>query len=179
VGGDVITAINGQAVKDFSDLTAYLALNTQVGQTITLTVLRAGKGETVQVMLAARPSSGTPTPQASGTPSSVRLGITGRAVTPAIARAMNLPSGQQGILIEEVQSGSPADKAGLQGSYKPADINGNRVLGGGDVIIAINGQPVTSMSDLQTFLQQAQPGQKVTLTLLRDGKRIDLEVTLG
>ena len=57
IGGDVITAINNQPIKNFDDLTSYLFTKTQVGQTITLTVLRGGKTQSVQVTLAARPSA--------------------------------------------------------------------------------------------------------------------------
>lgn len=57
VGGDVITAIDGQVVKGFDDLIGYLANSTQVNQTVTLTILRDGKEQTLKVTLAARPSS--------------------------------------------------------------------------------------------------------------------------
>jgi serine protease Do len=55
VGGDVIIAIDSQKVLGFDDIVAYLASSTQVGQTVTLTVLRQGKEETLKVTLAARP----------------------------------------------------------------------------------------------------------------------------
>ncbi len=57
VGGDVIVAIEGQAVKSFDDVVAYLARNTQVGQTIKLTVLRDGKSMDLSLTLGARPAS--------------------------------------------------------------------------------------------------------------------------
>lgn len=56
-GGDVITAIDGQTVKTFEDLTSYLFANTQVGQTVTLTVLRQGREQAVKLTLGAIPSS--------------------------------------------------------------------------------------------------------------------------
>jgi len=84
---------------------------------------------------------------------------------------MNLPNSQTGVLVEQVQAGSPADTAGLQGSFKPALINGQRVLVGGDVITAIDGKTVTTFDDLLTFMQTAKPGQQVTLAILRDGKQ--------
>jgi 2-alkenal reductase len=57
VGGDVITAIDGQAIDNFEDLVAFLARNTEVGQQVTLSFLRDGETETVTLVLAARPSS--------------------------------------------------------------------------------------------------------------------------
>lgn len=57
VGGDVITAIDGQTVKSFDDVIAYLARSTQVGQTVTLTILRGGQQQNIQVALGVRPNS--------------------------------------------------------------------------------------------------------------------------
>ena len=57
VGGDVITAYNGQTVKSSDDLITFLANSGTVGQTVTLTVLRGGKQIQVQVTLGLRPSS--------------------------------------------------------------------------------------------------------------------------
>jgi serine protease Do len=57
VGGDVITAIDGQAVKTFDDLVSYLARSTNINQTVTLTILRNGNEQTVKVTLLARPVS--------------------------------------------------------------------------------------------------------------------------
>jgi len=56
VGGDVIVAINGQSVKQFEDLSTYLFYNTSIGQTVNMTVLRNGKGQTVKVTLDALPN---------------------------------------------------------------------------------------------------------------------------
>ncbi len=58
VGGDVIVAIDGQAVKSFDDLVAYLARSTKVNQTVTLTILRNGVQQTVPITLTARPAAG-------------------------------------------------------------------------------------------------------------------------
>ncbi|GAB4535896.1 MAG: hypothetical protein Kow0063_20770 [Anaerolineae bacterium] len=182
VGGDVITAIDGQAVREFDDLVTYLARATEVGQKISLTVLRGGKEKTIQVTLAARPKSETQPEQAQsggGQTGGAWLGIAGQTVTPEIARAMDLAGGQQGVLVEQVEAGSPADQAGLRGSYKPAIVNGQRVLVGGDVIIALDDQPVDKMEELQALIRQAEPGQEVTLSILRDGQQIEISVTLG
>jgi serine protease Do len=56
VGGDVISAIDGQAVKGMSDIIAYLAVHTDVGQTVSLTILRNGQTQTVDVTLGTRPT---------------------------------------------------------------------------------------------------------------------------
>jgi serine protease Do len=56
VGGDIITAIDGQTINNMSDVIAYLAIHTQVGQTVTMTILRNGQTQSVQVTLATRPA---------------------------------------------------------------------------------------------------------------------------
>ncbi len=184
VGGDVITAIAGQPVKDFEDLTAYLARFGKVGQKVELTVLRAGKTEIVTLTLAARPGDkaaagrdqGGSSPAAGG----AWLGISGVDLTPELAGAMDLGQDQKGALIENVTNGSPADKAGLQGSFKSFQTqDGKEVLVGGDVATAVDGKAVETMQDLATAIKGYQAGDKVELTVLRDGKQSKIAVTLG
>ncbi|MEJ2597916.1 MAG: PDZ domain-containing protein [Anaerolineales bacterium] len=178
VGGDVITAVNGQAVKSMDDLIAYLNDNTSAGQKVTLTVLRNGKETSVDVTLGIRPGSQSNQATTTQSVGQLRLGILGVGLNPQIARAMNLPSSQQGVLIEQVSAGSPADKAGLRGSYMPATVNGQQVLVGGDVITAINNQSVAQPGDLQAYLAHAQAGQQVNLSILRNGRQMQVSVTL-
>jgi len=102
VGGDVITAINGQKVTGMDDLIAYLARTTQVGQKVTLTILRDGKEQSLDVTLAARPSAEERGAQGNAS-RGVRLGIAGLTVDEAIAKAMGLQSGQSGVLVEQVE----------------------------------------------------------------------------
>jgi len=175
VGGDVIVAVDGQPVKKFDDLITYLARSTEVGQTIELTVLRGGQEETVSLTLEARPESQAQ----SQTGGSAYLGIVGLTLTPDIAQAMDLSADQEGVLLEEVQQGSPADEAGLRGSFQSVTINGQQLLVGGDVIVAMDGQRIASFEDLSGFMQQAEPGQEVALTLLRDGNQVEVSVTLA
>ena len=180
VGGDVITAIDGQPVKNFDDIVAYLVRSTRVDQTVKLTVLRDGKEETMDVTLAARPKSDTPSGQMENqTAGGAWLGIKGVTVTPDVAQALDLPAGQEGVLVEQVEVSSPADEAGLQGSYKPMIIAGQPLAVGGDIITALDNQTISSTKDLQTFIQRAEPGQKVTLTILRDGQEQQLSLTLA
>jgi len=180
VGGDVIVAVDGQPVQEFEDVIAYLASSTEVGQTIVLTVLRDGKDETIDLTLAARPASEVPASQAESDGSGgAYLGIVGLTLTPEIAQAMDLPTGQEGVLVEQVQQGSPADEAGLRGSFQTITINGQQLLVGGDVIVAMDGQSIADFQDLSAFLQQAEPGQEVTLSLLREGNQVEVPVTLA
>ncbi len=180
-GGDVIVAVDGQPVRTFDDLVTYLARYTEVGQTITLTVLRDGEERTVNITLAARPSPrrGRPERQESATAGGPSwLGIRGITLTPRLAQALDLPEDLQGVLVVEVIQGSPADKAGLRGGYKPVEVNGRRIRAGGDVITAFDGHPIESMTDLIRWIVQTPPGTEVTLTIYRDGETMDVPVQL-
>ena len=177
VGGDVIVAIDGQTVNSFDDIVTYLVRHTDVGQKVSLTVLRNNRQQTLDVTLAARPSS-TSGSVAGGT-SGAWLGVSGIDLTAAIDNALGLQTDAQGVLIQQVQQGSPADDAGLQGGYKPTTIGGNQVLLGGDIIISIDGQPVDSVQTLQSDLAQIQPGQQAVLGVVRNGNAGEVIVTLG
>ena len=108
------------------------------------------------------------------------LGISVGTLNPDLATAINLPSTQRGALVGTVTAGSPADKAGIKGSTTQTTINGQAVSVGGDVITAYNGQTVKSSDDLITFLARSgSVGQTVTLTVLRSGQQIQVQVTLG
>ncbi len=108
------------------------------------------------------------------------LGIRGQSVTPELAQALDLPENVLGAYVDQVVPGGPADKGGVKGGAKVVDENGIPLHKGGDIIIAIEGQPVRQFNDLVSYLvTKAAPGQEVTLTVLRDGRKIDLKVTLG
>ncbi|MFZ0543955.1 MAG: trypsin-like peptidase domain-containing protein, partial [Candidatus Promineifilaceae bacterium] len=78
------------------------------------------------------------------------LGISGTSLTPDVAEAAGLPSDQTGALVGEVSPNGPADKAGLQGSDRQVEIDGQQAVVGGDVITAVDNQPVHNMDDLIT-----------------------------
>jgi len=184
VGGDIIVAIDGQPTKRFDDLVSYLFDNTSVGQTVKLDILRNGKQETLSLVLAARPAATVQTSSQSSqsqpgqTSGQAYLGITGIDMTSAIASAMNLDQNQQGVLISNVQSGSPAETAGLKGSAKSVTIGNQTIKVGGDVIVAFNGVAINSFSELKIALSYASAGDQIVLTVLRNGQPDDVTVTL-
>jgi 2-alkenal reductase len=107
------------------------------------------------------------------------LGIVGRDVDRETALAMDLPADQRGALVIEVVEGSPAQEAELQESDEMITIDGTRFNIGGDVIVAVNDQPVRAMDDLIVYLvKETQPGETITLTVLRDGQERQIEVEL-
>ncbi|NPV74850.1 MAG: PDZ domain-containing protein [Anaerolineae bacterium] len=179
VGGDVILSVNGTTINSMDDLIATIFNQTEVGQKVTLSVLRDGKETQVEVTLEARPSPASQNSKQQQATGGVWLGIQAQPITPEIAKAMGLPEDQQGILIMQVESGSPADQAGLRGSYKPAEINGKQALIGGDIITAVDGKEITSVQDLRDQIRQKEAGDEITLTVLRDGEMLEVSVTLA
>ncbi len=108
------------------------------------------------------------------------LGINGTSLTPDLAKAMNLSQNQQGVLIVDVTSGGPADKAGLVGSSQAVMINGQQTPVGGDIITAINGQAIKNSDGLSSYLfDNTQAEQTITMTILRNGHEQQVKVTLG
>ncbi len=109
------------------------------------------------------------------------LGITGTTLTPEVADFMDLPDGTRGVLVIDVATNSPADKAGLRGSDKTLKVAGAEYQLGGDVITAIDDQPVEEMDDLIAYLvEETRPGDTVTLTVLHpNGEQETLKVTLA
>jgi serine protease Do len=91
------------------------------------------------------------------------LGVTIQNLTPDLAKRLGITN-DHGALIRDVESGSPAERAGL----RP-----------GNVVVEINGKPVTDGRDLQRALSEASPGSAVTLTIIRDGRQNHISVTLG
>jgi S1-C subfamily serine protease len=105
------------------------------------------------------------------------LGITGTSVIPLLAEALDLPV-EQGVLVQTVIQDGPAAKAGLHESGRQVEFEGALLGAGGDIIVAIDEAIVQDMDDLIVYLADTVVGQKVTLTILRDGAERTVEVTL-
>ncbi len=105
------------------------------------------------------------------------LGITGGSVGLFIQEANNLPS-QHGAYVDSVVGG-PAQQVGLRGSTGTQSVLGvDGVPTGGDVITAIDGTLIEDYSQLQIIISQHEPGDAVTLTILRGGQEQQIDLTL-
>jgi S1-C subfamily serine protease len=106
------------------------------------------------------------------------LGITGGSITPELAKALKLPE-SEGVLVNEVVKGGPADEAGIKGGDTSATIEGASFELGGDVITEVDGQKINGMEEVINAVNAASPGEKMVLTVDRDGKPTKISVTLG
>jgi S1-C subfamily serine protease len=107
------------------------------------------------------------------------VGIRTEDVTPGLAERFDLDT-RRGALVATVENDSPAERAGVRGGSGSADFQGLEVSTGGDVIVAIAGRPVSGAADVARILTDGYlPGDRVGFTVVRDGERLTLQVTLG
>jgi S1-C subfamily serine protease len=106
------------------------------------------------------------------------LDIVTLPIGPDIAEQIGLPA-DYGILIERVLPGGAAEKAGLRGGNQRVYQGNTPVMLGGDLIVAIDGQPIATPQDLSAALTSHRAGDEVTLTVFRGRKRLDVKVTLN
>jgi 2-alkenal reductase len=106
-------------------------------------------------------------------------GVQTQDLTSALARRLGLGD-RRGALITEVTAGGPAAKAGLRGGSKELRFQGETVLTGGDVVLAVGGSPVTGADDLVRIVTNTlRPRQTTVFTILRDGRRRSVAVRLA
>jgi S1-C subfamily serine protease len=106
------------------------------------------------------------------------VGVSGSTITPEMVERLELPV-ETGVLVYTVEPDSPALKAGLQGGDREVLISDRRVVAGGDILVAIEGEQVNRFDDLVNYLaSHTKVGEQITLTLFRDGEQIEVELTL-
>jgi serine protease Do len=105
------------------------------------------------------------------------LGVTGKLVTKDLMEIINV-SVVDGLLVETVEPGSPAQKAGIHEGQMLITIDGEDFLLGGDIITAINGQPLDDSDKMANLIRSLKVGDKVQLTLYREQKTRTVEFVL-
>ncbi|HEV2593021.1 MAG TPA: trypsin-like peptidase domain-containing protein [Gaiellaceae bacterium] len=106
------------------------------------------------------------------------LGISVLPVTRELAKLFNLPT-QTGLLVESVDPGSGAAKAGVRAGHTNVVVQGTSYPLGGDIIVGIDGQPVATFEQLRDAIAQKKPGDELSLQLFRNGQKQTVHVTLG
>ena len=106
------------------------------------------------------------------------LGIEGSNITPVIAQTIGLQEAV-GFLIYSIEPGSPAERAGLRGGDRLLTIEGQPVVVGGDVIIAVDNIQIQDAQDIEAQLTHKTVGDFVEFSVLRRGSNLEFEVQLG
>ena len=106
------------------------------------------------------------------------LGVTVQELSANLVRLFHLPVAA-GVLVQTVQSGSGALKAGVKGGTQQTTVAGESYKMGGDLIVAADGEPITTTGALRDLIAGHKPGDKLSLTLYRGTKKITVAVTLG
>jgi serine protease Do len=163
VRGDVIVEYNGHPVPD-SDTLVSLVVATKPGTTVPITIYRDNQRKSLNVTpdeldleaeAAGRRSAGPdgrPEP-----PTATDFGMQLEAITPQIARSVELPQGRGGALVADVDRGSAAARAGVQPN---------------DIILEVNRQPVSSLPQATRALQNVPAGTPVFLVVWRQGEEL-------
>jgi S1-C subfamily serine protease len=106
------------------------------------------------------------------------IGVSSQALYPQLAEKLGLDTTYGGLLASVV-SGGPAEQAGLKGGDQKLQFQAGEYRTGGDVILEVDGHKVVGPADLSRLVSDYEPGDEVTLTVLRDGKKEQVDVTLG
>jgi len=162
--GDVITRFDGKAIDNTSMLRNRVA-DTPVDKTVSMTVVRDKKPVELKIRIAEQPkdmgmaSNETVTGENGD---GALAGLSVRNLNGQIAKELNLRAGTQGVVVTEIESGSPAEQAGIQP---------------GDVILDINRKPVRNTSDFKKFAGKLSKGANALLRIVRNGQRLFVAVS--
>ena len=113
-----------------------------------------------------------------GTAEHAFIGISGADLTPSVAEAAGI-SGTTGALVQDVTDSSPADEAGLEAGEETVSVEGQEVLIGGDVIVAVDGEAIDGMDQVAGAVNAKAPGDSVELEVTRDGETRTVELVLA
>jgi serine protease Do len=157
--GDVIVEYNGRTVARSEDLPRVVA-NTAIGHEVPITVIRDGRRVTVQARVARLNEKETGASQLASDSNNGALGLSVQTVTGDVARELGLDQAQ-GVVIRDVRDGSPAANAGLRA---------------GDVIVAVDRQPVKNADEMKSLIQKHRGGTPTLFLVHRDGGNLYVAV---
>jgi S1-C subfamily serine protease len=106
------------------------------------------------------------------------MGIVAQSIDGNLAQTFNLPV-DSGLLVERVEAGSPAAKAGIDGGNTSAVVSGTNYTLGGDVIVAADGTRVTDLGGLRDVLARHKPGDEIEIKLYRGNDEKTMTLKLG
>jgi serine protease Do len=145
---DIVVEFNGKPVPRSHDFPSVIA-DTPPGQKVTLKIIREKKEQTVAVKIGELPDESDASQQIEA--KDAEIGLRVQRITPEAARRLGMNS-TKGVIVIEVQPGSPAEQVGLE----PAD-----------VIREVNQRPVNNVKDFQLALRQGRRGDRILLLVQR------------
>jgi serine protease Do len=160
--GDIVLEYNGKVTKSPEDLSIAVA-DTKVGDSAKLKVMRDGKALDIDVAVGKRPVEQAENTLTGEKSEHAKLGVSVANVDSNAARQLKLSS-TSGVVVTEVQPGSPADEGNVEA---------------GDVIRQINRKPVNNVEDLQAEVRNLKKGDTVLLTVVRESKTLFLAFDLS
>ena len=160
-GGPLIDS-DGNVIGVNAQITAGTAGNVGIGFAIPVNTVKAVAAQLIR----------------SGKVRHAFLGVAAQPVSPSLARLFNLPV-SHGLLLQSVTPRSAAAHAGLRAGSTPVLVQGESYALGGDIIVAVDGEAVSTQSQLRELLTVHQPGDRLALSLYRGSSRLHVEVTLG
>ncbi len=112
------------------------------------------------------------------------LGLDSVSLTPSIVTALRQAGAElpvdKGLLVTDVTVGSPAAKAGIRSGTRTVRLGRYRVVLDADIIIALDGEPVSDLQDLTLYVEgEKSIGDTIELTIVRDGRELSIPVTLA
>ena len=153
--GDIIVSVNGKPIHNVNELQVEIMYR-QVGEKVTLGIIRNGQELSIEVTLGERPSEKELAQLPSATTGTYKaFGMTLSDITPELASRYGIPSDVQGVVVLKVEEGSRAFWAGIQK---------------GDVILEVNRHPVKNVADFQKIVSGLPENAEVVLTVLRNGR---------
>ena len=160
--GDVITAVNGKAVKNPRDLAVDVAA-VPPGEQAKLDVIRNGETKTISLNVAQLPNEQVASAVGNGDASQGHIGLALAPLSPDLRDQLDVPNGTNGAVVREVEPGSPADSAGIQA---------------GDVIVGVGDKQVDSPNAAANAIRGATKDHAVALRIIRNGQPIFVGVSL-
>jgi 2-alkenal reductase len=106
------------------------------------------------------------------------LGVSSVPLFPQLVERFDLPV-DKGAWVQEVQPGTPADRAGIRGGRGDTRFQIQSYAQGGDIITKVEGKVIEDANDLSAVVAEFQPGQDVTVEVHRGGETKDIKVKLG
>jgi S1-C subfamily serine protease len=160
-GGPLVTA-NGKVIGINQQIKSQSGGGEGVGFAVPIDVIKRSIGELRE----------------SGNAHYAYIGVSSVPLYPQLVDKFDLKV-DKGAWVQEVSPGGPAEKAGIRGGKGNTRFQIQSYAQGGDIITEVQGKPVSDANDLSSVIAQFQPGQEVTVTVIRDGDEKEIKVKLG